>query len=45
MGDFPDDPTVRANAAIISEVERMLDRVESSQVTEVMQAIAFRGGV
>jgi len=45
VGDFPDDPTVRANAAIISEVERMLDRVESSQVTEVMQAIAFRGGV
>lgn len=43
VGDFPDDPIVRHNAGIISEVERMLDRVENAKVSEVIQAIAIRG--
>ena len=42
---FPLDGIVRHNAAIISEVERMLDRVEQQKSANAITALAIRGVV
>ena len=42
VGEFPNDPIVRRNAAIIREVEDHCERRDRSQISEILAALARR---
>lgn len=45
VGQFPVDDTVRANAAVIYDVEKMLAKIQTDTTNELLQALAMRGSM
>ena len=45
VGTFPDDELVRHNAAVIFDVEKMLEKIQTDTTNEMLKALALRGVV